>query len=147
MRRAIQGFAAEERCIYAECGGLMYLTSTLIDFEGRSYDMVGVIPAVVKMSRTTMTLGYRSVELTQSSILGEKGTMMRGHEFHYSSLASQEGLPYISELTNAQGNVCGQDGIRSGNVVACYTHIHFMSQPSVTRHLVEAAKSKGEANQ
>ena len=140
MRRAIQEFAEDWGPIYAECGGLMYLTSHLIDFDGMAYDMVNVIPASVTMSRTTMTLGYRSLEVTESCILGEKGTSVRGHEFHYSSLRSQSDLRHVGELTDAQGRGRGQDGIRSGNVIALYTHLHFKSQPTIARSLVQAAR-------
>ncbi|MGB0910879.1 MAG: cobyrinate a,c-diamide synthase [Nitrospirales bacterium] len=142
MRTAVKTFAKDGGVIYAECGGLMYLTSALTDFDGQSYDMAGVIPTSVKMSRRTMTLGYRSVECLESSILGEKGTTVRGHEFHYSSLVPQKGLSYAGALTDAQGRGRGQDGIKTGNVVALYTHVHFKSQPSIARSLVQAASMK-----
>ncbi len=142
MLAAVQDFSANGGMIYAECGGLMYLTSVLIDFDGRSYEMVGVIPASVTMSRTTMTLGYRSVEFLESCVLGEKGTVVRGHEFHYSSMATHENVSYIGDLTDAQGRDRGHDGVCSGNVVALYTHLHFMSQPAIARSLVQAVSSK-----
>ncbi len=140
MRRAIQAFAEGRGNIYAECGGMMYLTSHLLDFEGMSYEMVGVIPSVVSVSRTRMTLGYRTVEVTESCILGKKGITVRGHEFHYSSLTPQGEMAYIGNLTDARGHDCGKDGIRSGNVMALYTHLHFKSQPMVPRSLVRAAR-------
>ena len=139
MRRAVRSFANDGGAIYAECGGLIYLTSTLIDFEGQSYEMVDLISASVKMSRTTMTLGYRAVEVVESCIVGKKGARFRGHEFHYSSLIPQKDLPYIGQLTDARSSRCGQDGIRSGNVVGFYTHLHFRSQPSIARSLVSAS--------
>ena len=138
MRRAIQHFARDGGAIYAECGGLMYLTSTLFDFEGRSYEMLNVIPATVKMDRAKMTLGYRSVDITQDCFIGKKGTIVRGHEFHYSSLISEESLPYHCDLTNSQGRQCGQDGVRIGNVLGFYTHLHFKSNPSIAQNLVHA---------
>lgn len=140
MRKAMRDFAAAGGLIYAECGGLMYLTAALIDFDGRSYDMVGVFPAAVTMSRTTMTLGYRTVEITESCIIGKKGEQLRGHEFHYSSLIPQGELRYISARTDSNGRDCGQDGIACERVVAFYTHLHFKSQPSIAWSLVKAAK-------
>ncbi|MEB3164556.1 MAG: cobyrinate a,c-diamide synthase [Prochlorothrix sp.] len=71
---------------YAECGGLIYLCRQLVDFEGRSHRMVGVIPGEVTMERR-LTLGYRrAIALGQSSILGE-GETVWGHEFHRSQLS------------------------------------------------------------
>ncbi|GJL67341.1 MAG: cobyrinate a,c-diamide synthase [Nitrospirales bacterium] len=139
MRQAIHRFADQGKPVYAECGGLMYLAETLKDFDGTMYDMVGVIPGETVMSRSQMTLGYRELTLTCSGILGEQGTKIRGHEFHYSRFLGKGELQYGGQVANAQGRSCGKDGVRNGNVLALYTHLHFMSQPSVARSLVKAA--------
>ena len=73
MRKAICQFAERGGPIFAECGGLMYLTSRLRDFEGNVHEMAGVFPAEAVMSRSSMTLGYREVRVTQSCLLGEAG--------------------------------------------------------------------------
>ena len=142
MRRAIHDFAVAGGSIYAECGGLMYLTSQIQDFQGMSYEMVSVFSADVRMCRTTMILGYRSVLLTESCMLGEKGTIARGHEFHYSSLTPRQDMEYVCDITNSQGTYCGRDGIKRRNVLGLYTHLHFKSQPSIARALVKAAGSE-----
>ena len=147
LRQDIQDFAVASGPIYAECGGLMYLTSTLIGFDGQSYEMVDVISASVSMSRERMNLGYRSVTLTESCMLGDPGTVVRGHEFHYSSLSPHIVLHYSCELSDAKNMVCGQDGIRNGNVLALYTHIHFLSEPSIARSLVNAAGGSKVGNE
>ncbi|MEE8124604.1 MAG: cobyrinate a,c-diamide synthase [Nitrospirales bacterium] len=142
MRESIQAFAAKGGVIYAECGGLMYLANTLRDFDGKIYDMVGVIPAETEMSRTHMTLGYRELTLTQTGLLGEQGMRIRGHEFHYSVLHPQRALEYVGQIIDAQGHSRGGDGIMVGNVTALYTHLHFASHPHLPRALVEAARGK-----
>ncbi|GJL49810.1 MAG: cobyrinic acid a,c-diamide synthase [Nitrospirales bacterium] len=140
MRQAIHRFADQGKPVYAECGGLMYLAETLRNFDGEVYDMVGVIPGETAMSRSQMTLGYRELTLTCSGILGEQGMKIRGHEFHYSRLQSKSTLNYVGQVADAQGRSCGKDGVRSGNVLALYTHLHFMSHPSVARNLVKAVR-------
>lgn len=71
---------------YAECGGLMYLCQTLVDFGGQSHAMVGVIPGQVTLERR-LTLGYRrAIALGNSGIL-QAGEMVWGHEFHRSQLS------------------------------------------------------------
>src|SRR5262249_14013737 len=44
MRTAIRQFAKRGGTIYAECGGMMYLTQTIRDFAGTSHEMVGLFP-------------------------------------------------------------------------------------------------------
>ncbi len=125
----------------------MYLTSSITGFDGQSYEMVDVISASVSMSRERLSLGYRSVKLKESCMLGDAGTVVRGHEFHHSSLSPQGVLHYTCELSDARNCDCGQDGIRNGNVLALYTHIHFLSEPSIARSLVNAAGGSKVGNE
>ena len=140
MRKTIYEFAAKGGPIYAECGGLMYLTKSLRDFEGRVCEMTGVFPTEAVMDRANMTLGYREVTVTQSCMLGEAGTTVRGHEFHYSSLGPRDNLTHVVNLTDAQNSDRGQDGLTYANVVALYTHLHFASQPAIAERLVQFAR-------
>lgn len=140
MRRAIRSFAARGGAIYAECGGLMYLTEAIRDFEGRSHEMVGLFPAEAVMRKPGLTLGYRTLECSQRCMLGEPGVMVRGHEFHYSTLVPNGPLSYACTLTDAQGKPRGQDGLISGNVLALYTHVHFAGRPEVAKALVASAR-------
>jgi cobyrinic acid a,c-diamide synthase len=140
MRGAIRAFAARGGAIYAECGGLMYLTEAIRDFEGRSHEMIGLFPAEAVMRESGLTLGYRTVECSQRCMLGELGVMARGHEFHYSTLVPNGPLSYACTLADAQGKPRGQDGLISGNVLALYTHLHFASRPQIATTLVDSAR-------
>jgi cobyrinic acid a,c-diamide synthase len=140
MRRAIRSFSAQGGAIYAECGGLMYLTEAIRDFEGRSHEMIGLFPAEAIMRKQGLTLGYRMLECSQRCMLGEPGVMARGHEFHYSTLVPNGPLSYACTLADAQGRPRGQDGLISGNVLALYTHVHFASRPEVAKELVASAR-------
>jgi cobyrinic acid a,c-diamide synthase len=140
MRRAIGAFGARGGAIYAECGGLMYLTQSILDGEGRSHEMVGVFPANAVMRPSGFTIGYREVELTRPCLLGEDGLKAKGHEFHYSALTATGALDYACQVTNAQGDRKGQDGLIAGNTLALYTHVHFASQPRMAETLVAAAR-------
>ena len=140
MRKTIGEFAAKGGPIYAECGGLMYLTKNLRDFEGRVYEMTGVFPVETVMDRASLTLGYREVTVTQACLLGAVGTTVRGHEFHYSSLGQRDKLTHVVNVTDAQDRDCGQDGLKHAKVVALYTHLHFSSQPAIAESLVQYAR-------
>jgi cobyrinic acid a,c-diamide synthase len=140
MRTAIRQFAECGGTIYAECGGMMYLTQAIRDFDGTSYEMVGLFPAETVMQKSGLTLGYRTVELSQDCILGASGTTVRGHEFHYSALVSRGSLDYACALRDAREESKGLDGLVAGNALALYTHVHFASQPQVARALVASAR-------
>ncbi|THJ21654.1 MAG: cobyrinate a,c-diamide synthase [Nitrospira sp. CG24D] len=140
MRTSIREFAGRGGTIYAECGGMMYLTQAIRDFEGRSHEMVGLFPAEAVMRKPGLTLGYRTVTLARPCILGAAGLTARGHEFHYSTLVLKEPLTHACGLTDVQGESKGPDGLSISNVVALYTHLHFSSQPQVAASLVASAR-------
>lgn len=142
MRREIREFAEHGGTIYAECGGMMYLTQAIRDFDGRSHGMVGLFPAEAVMRKPGLTLGYREVEITRPCVLGEPGIKVRGHEFHYSSLLPSGTLEYACRMTDARGQERGQDGLIAGNVLALYSHLHFASQPGVARALVASVRER-----
>jgi cobyrinic acid a,c-diamide synthase len=140
MRAAIRQFAERGGTIYAECGGMMYLTQAIRDFAGTSHEMVGLFPAEAVMQKPGLTLGYRVVELSQGCILGASGTTARGHEFHYSTLVPKGRLNYACELRDARGEPKGSDGLIVGNTLALYAHLHFASQPQIAKSLVSSVR-------
>ncbi len=143
MRTAIRFFAEQGGTIYAECGGMMYLTQTIRDFEGRQHEMVGLFAAEAVMRTQGLTMGYRTMELWQDCILGRSGDMARGHEFHYSTLVPRGPLKYACMLRDARGETKGADGLVVGNTLALYAHIHFSSQPEMAVALVASARRSG----
>jgi cobyrinic acid a,c-diamide synthase len=142
MRQAVRAFAEGGGVIYAECGGMMYLTGAIRDFDGNVHEMVGLFPAEAVMRKTGLTLGYRAVEASQSCILGDRGTVVRGHEFHYSTLSATGPLDYACLLRDARGESKGPDGLIKSNTLALYTHLHFASHPAVAERLVEFGRHR-----
>ncbi len=140
MRTAVRQYAEREGAIYAECGGLMYLTQAIRDCDGRRHEMVGVFPAEAVMRKAGLTLGYRTAAVTQQCLLGQPGTSLRGHEFHYSMLEPKGDLHYACTLSDAAGKPVGQDGLMTGNTLALYSHQHFGSHPEVAINLLAAAR-------
>ena len=143
MRTAIRQFAERGGTIYAECGGMMYLTQAIRDFAGRSHEMVGLFPAEAVMQKQGLTMGYRTMEVSQNCILGATAAIARGHEFHYSTLLPKGRLDYACALHDARGESKGPDGLIVGNTLALYTHVHFASQPQIASTLVASARRTG----
>jgi len=140
MRVAVRSFAERGGVVYAECGGMMYLTEAIRDFDRRLHEMVGLFSAEAVMQKSSMTLGYRTMTCSQDCTLGEGGLTARGHEFHYSTLTPRAPLKYACHLRDARGQVVGQDGLITDNVLALYTHLHFASQPLIAKGLLAAAR-------
>ncbi|MFZ5863188.1 MAG: cobyrinate a,c-diamide synthase [Nitrospirota bacterium] len=131
MREAIARFGREGKSIYAECGGLMYLTRALHTLDGARHPMVGLLPGEVRMLARRKTLGYREVEALEDLPHLAKGARARGHEFHYSEWVDEPEptgeLVRAYAVAGRRGEPAGVEGYRWRNVVASYIHLHFAS--------------------
>ncbi len=123
--------------LFAECGGYMVLAETLTDREGQTYTMAGIIPAQVQMQKKRAALGYREASAVQDSFLLKQGEVLRGHEFHYSTMTYREEvpIPYAYETKGLRG--VKQEGYALGSIVAGYTHVHLGSDPQAAQRWVE----------
>jgi cobyrinic acid a,c-diamide synthase len=142
MRKALKAGAAGGLPIYAECGGLMYLSKEIMDLEGRTHPMAGIFPFTVRMLPRLKALGYREVTLAADCLLGPPGTTVRGHEFHYSEIVGEPiGVPRLYRLTPRRGGPAVNEGYSDHHVLASYVHLHFDSNPEVARHLVAGCRA------
>ncbi len=130
--------------VWAECGGLMYLSRGLVK-DGTEYPMVGAIPAVVEQTRRPQGHGYVRARVDGANPFFSEGTELRGHEFHYSKIKDRgDGFETVLEVERGTGLGEGRDGICSGNVVAGYTHLHALGSPDWAAGLVKAAAGEYE---
>ncbi len=131
MKTELANFADAGGLIYAECGGLMYLSRGIIDHSGKSFEMCGIIPVWTKMDKKMRSLGYREVRTTCDSPFDKAGTVFRGHEFHWSSVIeddeSDSSCTHFCEIRNARGGDWKLGGYKYKNVFASYVHAHFLS--------------------
>lgn len=124
--------------IYAECGGLMYLTRSIVDLDGREYALVGLLPGRSVMTGK-LTLGYREIRAAGASWLVCDGETMRGHEFHYSIWEDRlADLPPAYVMLHPRGQALPQpEGACIGNLLASYVHLHFWSRPELAERFVQ----------
>jgi len=112
---------------YAECGGLMYLCDRIVDFHEQSFPMVNILPTAAQMGKR-LTLGYRQAIALQDSPLVKEGDLVRGHEFHRSTLTELSDRPLYA-LKGYESHLEYQsEGWQKYQVHAAYTHIHFGAQ-------------------
>ena len=147
LKGAIRGEIDRGMPVYAECGGLVYLTRGLVDGEQEAAaaqapfrEFVGVFPATARMLPRRKALGYREVELSADSILGPAGTTARGHEFHYSEIGEMPENIGRGYRVRRQGVDLGAEGYRYRNCLASYVHLHFGSDPGMAPAFVAACR-------
>lgn len=137
MREAVRSLAEEGKPLYAECGGLMYVCSSMKDLEGREWRMTGIFDAQVQMTKRLEALGYVEAKVVRDNILGRVGDSIRGHVFHYSKVTGLEEGSFAYDLGKVKGITGRNDGLVKGNVLASYTHLHFGSNPDFARRFVD----------
>jgi cobyrinic acid a,c-diamide synthase len=121
---------------YAECGGLMYLCQQIVDFEGNSSPMVGVLPTTAVM-RSRLTLGYRQAVVLQDSPLLPAGTTVWGHEFHRSQLTQETAAPLFQARGCDPHSSTTVEGWLLHQLHASYVHLHFAGCPDLPARFLE----------
>ncbi len=144
FREALAQRVAEGLPVWAECGGLMYLSRALVK-DGTKYPMCGTLPVVVEQTARPQGHGYVKARVDRANPFFAEGTVLTGHEFHYSRLVDRdESVETVFEIERGVGVGGGRDGIRSGSVVAGYTHLHALGSPGWADGLVRAASGGGQ---
>lgn len=153
MRECIKRFCGTGRPVYAECGGLMYLSQSIQNISGTVYPMAQVLPARTRMTGRRVALGYAEVMLNKDSLFGCRGTTIRGHEFHYSELMEDPIESNVESNTKSSGwghSYCVKrrmtptetqaEGFQHGNILASYIHLHLASRPEAVAHFLGCCK-------
>ncbi len=115
----LDGLRKHKGMIYGECGGYMVLGDGLIDQDGTTHAMAGLLPLTTSFATRKLQLGYRQL----IPLTGPFKRPLRGHEFHYSTIQSQGNAEALFHAQDAAGNDIGKIGQRVGNVMGSYAHI------------------------
>jgi cobyrinic acid a,c-diamide synthase len=145
MLNSIRDFCACGRPVYAECGGLMYLSQGLVE-DGKTFPMLGILPAWTRMRTRRKRLGYMQVTLQKPTLFGASATRLRGHEFHYSELCTD---PLQHPQWQAAYQVCAnrdgvvhEEGYSRGRILASYVHLHLASNPEALNRFVSVLQKQ-----
>ncbi len=112
--------ASRGAVIYGECGGYMTLGEAVIDADGRSHRMLGLLPLVTSFATRRRHLGYRIVRPLPGSCFTEP---MRAHEFHYATIVSEGEADRLFAARDAVGVDLGTVGLRRGTVSGSFMHL------------------------
>lgn len=135
MRKSILKFHKEEKPIYAECGGLMYLSRSI-----NRHKMCDVFDYDSVMTRKPQALSYVISRAHKKSIIADKDDIIKGHEFHYSKVNLEDATPeFAFEILRGKGIDDNMDGLMKKNTVASYIHTHTAAYPSLASNFTTSA--------
>jgi cobyrinic acid a,c-diamide synthase len=141
IRTHVKKAAQNGMPIYAECGGLMYLGRALV-YKGRQYPMAGVLPVTTHLCDRPQGLGYIEAIVTAENPYHPLGSVIRGHEFHYSRCVVHDDANPVFCLKIEKGHGAmgsENDGLIAGNVFASYLHLFALGEPHWAIRFVQAA--------
>jgi cobyrinic acid a,c-diamide synthase len=136
--------------VLAECGGMMYLTDALIDLNGDTHEMLGVLAGKVTMAQRLSAIGPQQLDIgfddeaegAGANDSDESRTSIRGHTFHYSSFDTPL-IPawHASTPDGRQGEAV----YCSDSIIASYVHWYFPSNPELIARWLLGAESSDVA--
>ncbi|MGI0481663.1 cobyrinate a,c-diamide synthase [Geminocystis sp. CENA526] len=124
MKQSIKQAINKGIFTYAECGGMMYLSDKIIDFDGKPWEMVGVLPNTAIMDKK-LTLGYREAKILLDNNIIKKDRVLKGHEFHRAKNSSIPDSPLLEIKDYYTQQIVSYQGWKINNVYASYLHLHF----------------------
>jgi cobyrinic acid a,c-diamide synthase len=144
MLSEVRVFAGSGRPVYAECGGLMYLSRAIETLDGTTCPMAGILPASSRMLERRQALGYVESLLERDTLWGTRGDVLRGHEFHYSELtadpAGRNGWDTAYSLKKPYTGASRREGYQRGRILASYVHQHLAGRPEALDRFVGLCK-------
>ena len=136
MLESIRKFHHEERPIFAECGGLMYLMRTIHENA-----QVGIYPYQSVLTERVQALKYTICEVKCDNIISKKGEIFHGHEFHYSKVNVDSLKNKMAfEVKRGKGSYNLMDGFIEGNALASYIHTHVAAMPDFAVNFTDSAR-------
>jgi len=132
LRRDIRSFCHAGGAIFAECGGLMYLSDTLLVSKKKVSKMCGVYPITTRMTPHAK-MYYANIEFTCNNPLFPVGGKCRGQKFHFSEIVQAQETDNIDikcpflVTPELPGAISEAAGIVVKNSFASYFHLHFAS--------------------
>jgi len=124
FRESLRRTAAGGLPIYAECGGTVFLGQRLY-FRGECHEMAGVLPLDFEFCETPQGHGYTEWLIEADNPFFRAGATVRGHEFHYTRVKDWDpAVETVARVERGTGFPGGREGVRVGNTVGFFGHVH-----------------------
>ncbi len=131
MIHSIRENAINGKPIVAEAGGFMYLVSSI-----ENYPMCNLLSGNATMTDRLQRFGYVNMELNQDTILGKKGSIITGNEYHRSTI-DIKGSPVFNITKPMNHKRTWQCGYTYKNVLSYYQHINFLGNMECFSYLLD----------
>ena len=118
--KSIMSSVSKGMPVIAECGGFQYLGEKLAGEE-----MIGVLPHESYYAGRLVRFGYITLTSKSDGLLGRKGTVIRGHEFHYYD-STENGDAFSAVKPNGRNWECA---VHKDTLYAGYPHLYLPSAP------------------
>ena len=121
---------------------MMYLSKALKTVDGKAHAMAEVFPWTTRMLKKRKAIGYRDIRISGPCPFLKKGSVIKGHEFHYSEIVKTAGLTGAA-VKQVYAFKCPDTGetLREGylkeSTLASYVHMHFASNPGFATGFVK----------
>jgi cobyrinic acid a,c-diamide synthase len=148
FRQSVRAAAESGLPVYAECGGLIYLGSSIV-LDGEEFPLTGVFPVKFSLSKKPQAHGYTILQVERENGFYDIGMEVKGHEFRYSKILDWQGSDdqLVLKMIRGKGFINGRDGLTYKNVFALYTHIHADGTPEWADNFVRRCLlAKGKVN-
>lgn len=135
MRREIRCAISGGMPVQAECGGFLYLHSSLGDRGGKQYPMAGVFPEKAYDTGHLTRFGY--AELTGGKIFGRDVGPIRTHEFHYYE-SENPGSMFLA--VKPSGNRSWRCVRGSDTMYAGFPHLYYYVNPGIAGAFLDSCR-------
>ncbi|MEM0374246.1 MAG: cobyrinate a,c-diamide synthase [Sulfolobaceae archaeon] len=125
-KKWLKDLSYNSKYIFAECGGLMYLSSSIYS-DGKKYNMVNLFDIDISVENPKLTIGYTELFSIKDNIISRSGEKVRGHEFHISKPVRVGKEEFAFKVERGKGIINGFEGVILNNTLATYSHFHFSS--------------------
>ena len=119
-------------------GGFMYLCREILDYRKLPHEMIGFLDVKTFPADESKALGHMELIAQRDTILGKKGTVLKGHGYHsFESDAVEDAF-----LASTEGEERHFPfGISTDSLVAGFAHLYYASNPEAAYAFLKAAEA------
>lgn len=121
----------------AECGGFLYLGTSLKTPEGETFPMVGLLAGDAEKTGKPVRFGYAELTADRDCLIAKRGAPVRIHNFHYYDTTERGGVFHAVKPVSGREF---ETGFATETLYAGFPHFYFAGNTELTTRFIDAAK-------